>query len=228
MDENLFPELERQNIITPTFRRLNPAKRERVYNASLAGFADNQYDRVSLDRIAADANVSKGSLIQYFISKENLLHLTAAITIDLYREFSLDYFKKESEVRSRQRLLSYLIAHYDFWLETNERLRFFLRYFLSFQNLPSDELALKIVDQMRDNVETILQDGINNNEIRRDTSIERIMLIVLSIQDGIMREISYDIKYLDREALFNSCLRITDLLFDGFGGERRIRTLPTG
>jgi len=228
MDENLFLELERRKIVTPTFRRLDPAKRERIYRAALASFANDRYDRVSLDDVAASAKVSKGSLIQYFSSKENLLYLTAAVTIDLYREFSEEYFKKENEVRARQRLLTYLIAQYDFWLESDDRLGFLLRYLLSYQTLLPDDMSIQVVDRMRDNLEIIIDDGVNGGEIRRDTSIERIMLIVLSLQDGIMREISYDIENLDREALYNSCLRIIDLLFDGFGGERRIRTLPKG
>ncbi len=228
MDENLFLDLERHNIVTPTFRRLDPAKRERIYHAAVVAFAADRYDRISLDDIAASAKISKGSLIQYFNSKENLLYLTAAVTIDLYREFSEEYFKKENEVRARQRLLTYLIAHYDFWLESDERLGFFLRYLLSYQTLLPDDMSMQVVDRMRENIEIIIEDGVNGGEIRRDTSIERIMLIVLSLQDGIMREISYDIENLDREALYNSCLRIIDLLFDGFGGERRIRTLPKG
>jgi len=228
MDENLFLKLERRGVITATFRRLNPGKRERVYQSALSSFSGHEYDQVSLDLIAGEANVSKGSLIQYFISKDNLLHFTAALTIDLYREFSAEFFKKESEVHSRRRLLTYFMAHYDFWLGSRARLKFFLRHLQGYHELLPESLIMQLVDQMRDNIEGIIEDGVTGGEIRRDTSVERIMLILLSLQEGIMREVSYDIENLDREALYNSCLRIIDLLFDGFGGDKRIRTLPKG
>ncbi len=225
MDENLITALEREKVVTATFRRLGAAKKLKLYTAALGAFAAEGFDRVSLDVVAKKAGVSKGSLIQYFTVKENLFHFTAAMTADAFRDFSDKYFRKESEARCRPRLLGYLMAQYDFWMEREERLKFYLRFFQSYNTIVSEGAVSSLVEQMRGNVEAIISDGINTGEIRRDVTIERIMLMVLALQEGIMREVSYDLAGFDREALYNSCRRIIELLFDGFGGERKIRTI---
>ncbi|MBK8263243.1 MAG: TetR/AcrR family transcriptional regulator [Nannocystis sp.] len=63
----------------PTFHNLPEPKRRRLIDAAIGEFAAHPYPEASLDRIAARAKVSKGSLYQYFHDKA-----------DLYRHLVLD------------------------------------------------------------------------------------------------------------------------------------------
>jgi len=56
----------------PTFHNLPEPKRRRLIEAALDEFATQPYANASLDRIAANAEVSKGSLYQYFEDKADL------------------------------------------------------------------------------------------------------------------------------------------------------------
>lgn len=56
----------------PTFHNLPERKRRRLIEAALEEFATQPYASASLDRIAASAEVSKGSLYQYFEDKADL------------------------------------------------------------------------------------------------------------------------------------------------------------
>lgn len=56
----------------PTFHNLPEEKRERLVSAAIAEFAAHPFREASLDRIAAEAGVSKGSLYQYFDDKAEL------------------------------------------------------------------------------------------------------------------------------------------------------------
>jgi AcrR family transcriptional regulator len=56
----------------PTFQNLPERKRHRLIEAALDEFATQPYASASLDRIAANADVSKGSLYQYFEDKADL------------------------------------------------------------------------------------------------------------------------------------------------------------
>ena len=54
-----------------TFHNLAEAKRDRLLQAAVVEFAGHDYTAANLDRIAAQAQVPKGSLYQYFHGKED-------------------------------------------------------------------------------------------------------------------------------------------------------------
>jgi TetR/AcrR family transcriptional regulator len=56
----------------PTFHNLAESKRRRLVESAIDEFAARSYPEASLDRIAARAKVSKGSLYQYFEDKADL------------------------------------------------------------------------------------------------------------------------------------------------------------
>jgi AcrR family transcriptional regulator len=55
---------------TATWFRLNVAKRERVLNVAMREFGEHGYSHGSLNTIARDAEIAKGSLFQYFTDKQ--------------------------------------------------------------------------------------------------------------------------------------------------------------
>lgn len=65
----------KSQIPRATFHNLPEDKREKVLAAALHEFARHDYAAANLDRIAAAAGVPKGSLYQYFGSKESLYAL---------------------------------------------------------------------------------------------------------------------------------------------------------
>jgi len=54
---------------TSTWYRLNVAKRERVLTAAMREFGEHGYSTGSLNTIAREAGIAKGSLFQYFTDK---------------------------------------------------------------------------------------------------------------------------------------------------------------
>ncbi|MEL7564552.1 MAG: TetR/AcrR family transcriptional regulator [Dehalobacterium sp.] len=59
-------------VIYPKFFSLEPEKRERIINAALKEFARNGYEKASTNEIIKEAEISKGSLFNYFYSKKEL------------------------------------------------------------------------------------------------------------------------------------------------------------
>ena len=55
-----------------TFNNLDPQKQRRVLDESLREFAERGYHQASINRIVARLDIAKGSLFQYFGSKEGL------------------------------------------------------------------------------------------------------------------------------------------------------------
>jgi len=56
----------------PTFHNLPDAKRQRIIDAAIDEFAAVPYAKANLDRIVAAAQISKGSMYQYFANKADL------------------------------------------------------------------------------------------------------------------------------------------------------------
>lgn len=59
-------------MIHDTFFHLPEEKRNRIYQCALREFAARPYDKSSINRIIADASISKGSFYQYFDNKGDL------------------------------------------------------------------------------------------------------------------------------------------------------------
>ena len=59
-------------IIYTKFQSLEAEKQERIINAALKEFARNGYDKASTNEIIKEAEISKGSLFNYFNSKKEL------------------------------------------------------------------------------------------------------------------------------------------------------------
>jgi AcrR family transcriptional regulator len=57
---------------TPTWENLDPAKRRRVLDAAMREFGTHGFSAGSLNVVARDAGVAKGSLFQYFTDKLEL------------------------------------------------------------------------------------------------------------------------------------------------------------
>lgn len=59
-------------MIHQTFFNLPEEKRNRIYQCALKEFAARPYDKSSINRVIADAFISKGSFYQYFDNKGDL------------------------------------------------------------------------------------------------------------------------------------------------------------
>ena len=57
---------------TETFAKIDPEKRARILEASLQEFAEHGYAQASINRVVQRCAIAKGSIFQYFSSKEGL------------------------------------------------------------------------------------------------------------------------------------------------------------
>src|SRR3954467_11175564 len=73
----------------PTWANLDAERRERVLHAAMAEFGRNGYSGGSLNVIAREAGVSKGSLFQYFDDKFDLFaHVAEHTSLQVYAAMS--------------------------------------------------------------------------------------------------------------------------------------------
>ena len=80
-------------MIHTTFERLPKEKRDRILQAARAEFLRYPYEKTSINRILAEAEIPKGSFYQYFDDKADLFSLC---TCAVYKKL-IDARKKNGE-----------------------------------------------------------------------------------------------------------------------------------
>ncbi|OIJ68248.1 TetR/AcrR family transcriptional regulator [Streptomyces mangrovisoli] len=71
---------------TTTWQRLDPARRERITAAAMTEFGRHGYSAGSLNTVAREAGVAKGSLFQYFDDKLDLFRYVAETAAQRVRD----------------------------------------------------------------------------------------------------------------------------------------------
>lgn len=68
-----------------TFANLSEDKRQRVLDAAIEEFADHGFQGASMNRLAARLAIAKGSIFQYFGSKEGLFSFAFGRAVELFK-----------------------------------------------------------------------------------------------------------------------------------------------
>ena len=89
-------------------------KRERIIESALLLFAKYGYHGVCMDAVARDAKVAKGTLYNYFLSKEDLYDSIIPFRLDNLLKSIQRAFNKRKNVK--QNLKSYIVHIYSFML----------------------------------------------------------------------------------------------------------------
>lgn len=92
-------------VITAKFYSLPPEKRERIINAAIGEFARVGYEKASTNAMVKEAEISKGSLFNYFNSKKELYlflleYIEAEVINKIYDE--IDYQQRDLFERLRE------------------------------------------------------------------------------------------------------------------------------
>jgi TetR/AcrR family transcriptional regulator len=163
----------------PTFSIISEQKRDRIYDAAALEFAREGYEKANIKNIADRAQVSKGSLYDYFDSKEDLYLdvCTHGITmsranIDSIIDDGKDFF---SQIRD--------IFHQGLAFVTR-----YPQYAQLYVNISSsgmerfaDRLTLAVEKHTADYYKTVIRRGIDDGFIRPDLDVDMSAFLINSM-----------------------------------------------
>jgi len=175
LDENVIASLVERKVVSDTFRRLTPEKKNQIYRAAIRLFGKYGYDGLAVDEICRQAGISKGSFFQYFPSKSHLLEFAVLIFDDYLARMLEEIRNQEKVVLARDRLL-YLYNS----VAVNTRLFEDEQAFYLFMTNAVRHAAITVegVDLERhfqDYINEIIERGEQTGEIRGDFDIFRII-----------------------------------------------------
>lgn len=189
-------------------------KREKILEVAAELFSRKNYHEVMMDEVARLTNIAKGTVYNYFESKEELY-----FTIMSQKLNKLNTSLKEKiseEISCIESLHSFVIHLYMFMIKYPS---FFLMYQKEYLNAENDfcEQLKSQNEELKSILKGILRKGIRDNQFRNldeDFSVKLILGSIFgAVQRGIANDYSGQTLVEEREKLFDFVLHA---LYSGF------------
>ena len=201
-------------IVTEKRETKKQIKRERILEAAANLFSQKSYHEVMMEDVAKLTSVAKGTVYNYFSSKEDLYFSIMSLRMDnLIRSLKQQI---KVELNSIDSLRSFIVHLYMFMMRYQN---FFLMYRKESLNSENDFcVELRDLDhQLKTILSGIIDNGSSENVFRnidKDFAVTSIMgTIYGTIQRNIETQIDESEKKIERERLFEFILHA---LYSGF------------
>lgn len=176
--QSYIQQLEQEGLVTRTFRRLDPARQQAVLNAILEEATEKGPASLNIKEIARRAEVSVGSLYQYFPNRAGLLDFAILLCVrymtDMF-DLSRPYL---TAMPLREALNAYLTVGLE-WGKTEAGLvRFFGR--AAYQGDPAlaERLVRPVAEAMRKITLAMLEEAVRRGEIHPQADLETASRLV--------------------------------------------------
>jgi len=165
------------------------SRRSAILKAARKLFFDRGFKNVTVDKIAAKAEVSKGSVYLYFKSKEEIY--TQILINDSINSFQ-DLEKKFSakDAPAEELLLIFADNYIDYFLNENELFRILMTFMLHADDMIlTDEQNAQLLQATNDNIKfvsEILQKGVDAGEFSPIINIRQAQNAIWGLLNGII------------------------------------------
>jgi AcrR family transcriptional regulator len=169
-------------------RKEKENRKNSILKAARKLFFDRGFKSVTVDLIAAKAEVSKGSIYLYFDSKEEI-YTQILISANIERHKDIEDFAKKEGTAS-DLLIAFAKNYVDFFLDNNELFRILMTFMLNSENMNlTEEQNTQLIHTTNENIRVlskILQKGVDSGEFRSDVDIRREQYAVWGMMNGII------------------------------------------
>jgi AcrR family transcriptional regulator len=164
-------------------------RKSAILKAARKLFFDRGFKSVTVDNIAAKAEVSKGSVYLYFKSKEEiytqiLINDNIAAFEDLKSKFSA------KDASAAELLLTFASNYINYFLDDNELFRILMTFMLHADHMIlTDEQNSQLLQTTNDNISFIsgiLQKGVDSGEFSPAISIRQAQNAIWGLLNGVI------------------------------------------
>jgi TetR/AcrR family transcriptional regulator len=181
-----------------TFRKLDSAKQERVLDAAIEEFAQQGFSMASMNRMVQRLGIAKGSLFQYFGSKEGLFRFVFDHAVALVRK-SLRQVKQETaDADFFERIQRSLLAGVQFINHHPRVYQIYLKMIFQ-ENFPLRSEFLQQVHLFSAEYLTpLVEAGMARGELRPDLDVGTTVFFLDALLDRFLQ--AYCVSFLDAGA----------------------------
>jgi AcrR family transcriptional regulator len=189
------------------FLNLNKVKQDKIINSTLKIFSNVPYKNASTDEIVREANISKGSLFNYFKSKKDLYLFVYDYSINL---FIKDFYDRIdlSERDIFKRLNNIILVKLDLIRKYPDLFNFMLTAMYDDTSHLKNEINKKNDNVLIENYGKIFS-NIDKSNFRNDINPDKAIEMILLTMDG----------YANRESLNLKKFGYNEKLYDKWTGD---------
>lgn len=163
-----------------TFYNLPKDKQDRILNVAVKEFSNNGYQNSSIQTIADEAGVSKGSMYQYFESKKELFFYIIEMACSTKVKILTELITDNHYLRFFELIEKILLSSIKYAQEYPELYQFYqnVQQGLSLDIKRELDERISILGQMQNRI--LLKEALEKGEIRNDISLDLANFIVFN------------------------------------------------
>ncbi|APM39533.1 TetR/AcrR family transcriptional regulator [Clostridium kluyveri] len=210
-----------------TFLNLEEKKKESIMRSAVNEFSEQGFEKANVGNIAKNANVSKGSIYQYFNNKKELFFFSVKWSTDFIGKKYGNHF-----ISDTKDINIFDLFHKNsksLWVQMREERKliiFVQDVFLGkYKNL-TDESMSYMMDILNEYTLKLIQNGKKNGSIREDIDDNMLSIFITAVSMGFKehmmrnsRENGRDIVDEDFEINEKEIKSMIELLKNGMGGK---------
>ncbi|MBI5565099.1 MAG: TetR/AcrR family transcriptional regulator [Chloroflexi bacterium] len=171
-------QFEQEELVTRTFRRLDPERQQAVITAILDEAIEKGPTALNIKQVAERAGVAIGSLYQYFGNREGLMNFTIELCVRYMADLFNSYRPFLTAMPLREGLTAYLTGGVE-WSQTQSGLlQIFARAAYHGDAALADRVVKPIATTLRGIVHDMLLAAQQRGEIRSDIDLEATTRII--------------------------------------------------
>jgi len=181
-------------FVTRVFQRLKPDKQKQVFEAAVEEFSEKGYSQASMNTLAKNAGISKGSIFQYFTSKESLFDYVIGIATEQIKNHLKHIREEVASEDFFARMERFLMAGFGFIQKHPHLARIYFRMLQSGDAPFSSRRIQKLNKKAQSFLLDLIKEGVERGELRADLDIEKTAYILDILFNNLLQ--SYYTEFL--------------------------------
>lgn len=178
-----------------TFLNLPEEKQRRVLETALEEFSEKGYQGASINLIVSKLGIAKGSIYQYFTDKKSLFLYIFDHAVDLVRKRLKQVKQETKEAPTFERIGRSLLAGVNFIEDHPFIYKGYLKMMFEREIPFREELLQKIRLFSSEYLTSLLKEGRERGEVRKDIDLETMVFLLDAVMDRFLQ--AHVVPYLD-------------------------------
>ena len=178
-----------------TFKNLENDKQQRILDTAVDEFASHGFRQASVNRMVQKLGIAKGSIFQYFGTKEGLFHVVFDHAVELIRRSLRQVKQQTAETDFFERIRQSLVAGVQF-IDRHPRI---YRIYLKMVFQEDFPLRAEFLQQVHlfsaEYLRPLVESGIAGGELRSDLNIDAAVFFLDALLDRFLQ--AYCVSFLD-------------------------------